>query len=94
MKIIDSKFYKYLGSTTHREYAIVDVDKDDYPFMMNDRVIKLHHFINLEHQDELITVRECKYILKDGRSFEFNIDQGYENVNLDKVFDDFIGNPY
>lgn len=94
MKIIDSKYYKYLGSTYHREYNIISVDENDAPYMIDDRMIQLHHFVNNKHEDELITVRECNYILSDGSIYEFRMNQGYENTNLDKVFDDFIGNPY
>lgn len=94
MKIIDSKYFRYLGSSDHHEYPIMEVDEDDAPLIIGDRIIKLHHFVNREHEDELITVRECQFILDDGRLVTFTSKKSFNDTSIDDVFDKFLGNPY
>lgn len=94
MKIIDSKLFTYLGSTRHREYNILNVDEDDAPSLVGDRIIKLHHFRNKQHEDELITVRECIYVLDDGKRFTFDSNNGYKNTDMLRIIDDFLDNPF
>lgn len=92
MKKISEKKFKYLGSSFHNKWIIISVDPiDDGPGLVDQRDIYLHHFINKDNHDEILTVQECEYHRLDGRIDKLTATNKLSTTCIDEVISNLTG---
>lgn len=92
MKKISEKKFKYLGSSFHNKWVIITVDPiTDGPDLVDQKNIYLHHFINNDNHDEILTVQECEFHRLNGRIDRLTSTSKLSTTCMDEVINTLTG---